>query len=162
MLDHSRLLTVPCPNCATMGLKLSLVDHLAIVRNYSQSISDIPPPPQSLSPIRIGDSFDDLKRKMIKFSCQKEKYDNMSGNHNDDFVEALIDNPNLVTALEIYFDNEENMLNPTVNTEIDIDESQSTYSHHTDVTVDTSNIESSSFNDIPDDTDFGVVVSYVD
>jgi len=156
MLDHSKLQTVPCPNCTTTGFKLSIVDHSAVVRNYSQSISDIPQPPQS-SPIQIGDSFENLKRKMIMFPCQKERLEDTVNNHNDDFGEAFIENPNLVTSMEISPENDEIM--PFND---DIDEAPA-IPNHSDGTMDTCNIELlSGSEEVPEGEDFGVRVSYLD
>lgn len=61
--------TVPCPHCATNGLTLRMVDLAQGERVRDYSTKNNPPVAKQLqsiySPIKVGDSFEALKRKMV-------------------------------------------------------------------------------------------------
>ena len=74
--SDSRLTTIACPHCFTTGYFLEKVSLNEQVRDYSNKIepssSSRNQANQALtaaSPLRIGDTFEDLKRKMVPFSA---------------------------------------------------------------------------------------------
>jgi len=75
MLQNVILEDITCPHCLHYGFQPEYVSHLEIVRDYSRNMPllhmesvrsnkiNAPLP----SPLRVGESFEDLKRKMIPF-----------------------------------------------------------------------------------------------
>lgn len=68
IIGCTHLKNVPCPNCGTLGFDPRMVALIDNVRDYSSNNNFGQIIMMQSSPIRIGDSFDDLKRKMIKYS----------------------------------------------------------------------------------------------
>ena len=66
-----------CPNCNTTGFTPALISHSDIVRDYSDNggpssavVSCLSAAP---SPMKIGDSFEDMKRKMIPLHHKQDQ-----------------------------------------------------------------------------------------
>jgi hypothetical protein len=55
-----------------MGLQLSLVSDDDPVRIYAD-MDDLPVSPRTVSPVRVGDNFDNLKRKMVKYHSKQSQ-----------------------------------------------------------------------------------------
>ena len=77
---------VPCPNCGTMGFAPALVAPQDNIRDYSFVVSskETSNSYRTSSPVRIGDSFEELKRKMVGYNHLQSIEDNsrasISGN----------------------------------------------------------------------------------
>jgi hypothetical protein len=67
--DHEVFKTIACPHCSSSGFIPLQVSFLESPRDYSMNFNSasVPGNAYSASPVRIGDSFADLKRKMISF-----------------------------------------------------------------------------------------------
>lgn len=87
-LDHVRhledletnfilLAEITCPNCFNRGFCPSHVGSHEMVRDYSMHDEPNVPRYNQPSPVRVGESFEDLKRKMIPFKA-------MQGNNTND------------------------------------------------------------------------------
>jgi hypothetical protein len=98
---------IPCPNCASPGFDPRMVALVDGVRDYSMKNDYVNILRIQSSPIRVGDSFDELKRKMIKYSIHTNMNNSSSGATeitNNDFIKQLeldfaIDaNPSTITS----------------------------------------------------------------
>lgn len=77
-------LGISCPHCSTVGFNPRIVHEQEQIRDYSTK--DHQPKPSTFrSPLRVGDSFEDLKRKMIMFKDIKEAV-----NVTDDVIEEFV------------------------------------------------------------------------
>ena len=90
---------IPCPSCSTIGFSPALVLNEEAVRDYhfSDAGSSTKRKPLGISntninrsPVRIGDSFEELKRKMIPFQVQVAQQDD-DDLKNKIFVEKELD-----------------------------------------------------------------------
>ena len=72
ILDSPLLSEITCPHCITQGFHLDTVGDDENVRDYSRSAIAFSIPP---SPVRVGESFDDLKRKMVPFKRSERDND---------------------------------------------------------------------------------------
>jgi len=106
--QETKLQKIHCPNCSTLGFLPYIVDLDDIVRDYSRdneqqrliSLKSIPSYYQA-SPVRRGESFEDLKRKMIPYNSTKivgiadvatpVSIDNNSNNNDDPNKQQLED-----------------------------------------------------------------------
>jgi hypothetical protein len=76
ILIEERFMTtnpVPCPHCNVTGFHPVSVSFEEAIRDYSTRFQPQHQPPSQpgYSPLRIGESFEDLKRKMIPFKNQQ-------------------------------------------------------------------------------------------
>jgi hypothetical protein len=73
--NSAKLSRCPCPHCFTVGLAMELVLTHEDVRDYSRSkdVSDEKKRLPAVSPVKIGDSFEELKRKMLPYQASFEK-----------------------------------------------------------------------------------------
>lgn len=64
--------TIPCPHCGVPGFHPMSVNIDEMVRDYSSRYNPTGPATNpGYSPLRIGESFEDLKRKMIPYKSQQ-------------------------------------------------------------------------------------------
>lgn len=67
--DHHALDDIHCPHCTSKGFHPVRVSHREAVRDYSQTPCHNS---QLTSPLRIGESFEDMKRKMLPYRIPGE------------------------------------------------------------------------------------------
>lgn len=79
---QAQLKGIPCPSCSTIGFCPAIVLNEEAVRDYNFSDTSATKLKSkvglgSRSPLRIGDSYEDLKRKMIPFKIQLTNEDDV-------------------------------------------------------------------------------------
>lgn len=67
--DNVLLEEISCPHCFTMGFFPSVVHKDEIIRDYSYKNPPAGNHYNQPSPLRVGESFEDMKRKMIPFKA---------------------------------------------------------------------------------------------
>jgi hypothetical protein len=67
-LEVPFLFPLPCPHCGALEFEPHPVSKHSRVRSYKDERADAPVEVWPSSPVRVGDSFEKLQRKMLKFS----------------------------------------------------------------------------------------------
>jgi len=94
MAAQAQLKCIACPSCSTTGFHPKIVLSDETVRDYSYVVATTKTTVTGKSPVRRGDSFDDLKRKMLPFqmksTLQEQHNERMELHKEDDGDEVQV------------------------------------------------------------------------